>query len=290
MINLLVGFLLIILPASFSFLKEHDTFRKNKTNSKLYWLVFLVSISGAIWTTYHGYQSNQEETKRSIETKILNDSLLHINNTLTKIQNLNTELLLEQRDSTRKIISINNKLYEINSNIQSIQKNISNNLIGDGNIPHLYIYQNLSEQNFHVVDFFIGNDGDTPIRGLKVYVEDRYSDFFVKDTSHYIFSVFNNEMDKYSRYEINQLMYKQFFIGDKPPHTLASFYSPKIQNIHSNFSFVIHVNWDNGSYTCIVHGKEQIGKPYPKLELQSSNSSNKEVIKQRYIFILNLAN
>ena len=290
MINLLVGFVLIILSAFLSFHKEHNAFKKDKTASQKYVLFFIISIVGALWTSFHGYQSNEKETIRAFETKILNDSLFHVNQALAKTQKLNTELLLEQRDSTQKIISINNKLYEINSNIQSIQKDLSRNIIGAGNIPHLYIYPNISEQNFHVVDFWIGNDGDTPIRGLKVYVEDIYSDFFAKDTSHYIFSVFNNEMDKYSRYEINQLMYKQFFIGDKPPHTLNSFYSPKIQNIHSQFSFVIHVNWDNGSYNCIIKGKHQTDKFYPQLELQSSVFQNKEVIKPSYISIFNRPN
>lgn len=281
---LITGFVLTISTAYVSFGEKNKEFIKNKKqSSKTFILIFVIAIIGALMTIFSNLNSNNEREKSSLVAKQLNDSLLNSQNSLIASQRLNTKLLLEQKDSTNKIISVNNKLYEINSNIQSLQNIVVKNITGDGNTPCLQIMPTIPSLNYNTLNFEIWNNGDTPIRGLKAFITDNYSEFFTTDTIQFIKNSFNYD----NEYEKSKLRDKQIFIGDKPPHTAASFYSPKIQNIHSHFSFGIFIQWDNGSYLCNFEGHLQKDKLFPRLKLISAMKENKEVKNPKFISIMN---
>jgi hypothetical protein len=282
-----IGFLLTIATAYFSFVEKNKEYIKNKKqSSKTYKGIFVIAIMGGLITFISNINSNYEREESSLIAKRLNDSLLQSQNSLIASQQLNTKLLLEQKDSTNKIISVNNKLYEINSNIQSLQSIAVKNLIGDGNTPCLQIMPTSPSLNYNTLSFWIWNNGDTPIRGLKAYITDNYSDFFATDTIQFIKNSFNYD----NEYVKSKLRDKEIFIGDKPPHTNASFYSPKIQNIHSHFSFGVFIQWDNGSYFCNIDGHSQKDKIFPRLKVISAVKENKEIKNPKFISVINNIN
>jgi hypothetical protein len=119
----ILGFLTILATSFLSFKKEHSNFKKDNTSSKNYRLIFVFAVLGVVFTFVRSIQVYIEEKEKSIANKELNDSIFHMNINLSKVQKLNTELLLEQKDHTNNIILTQDTI------INYSQKIDSNNLL-----------------------------------------------------------------------------------------------------------------------------------------------------------------
>ena len=96
-ILLLLGFSLTTITAYISFSEKRKEYKKGKEKSKNYVTLFWVAVLGGLLTLASTWNSKFEEGKSSKLAHALNDSLI-------SSQRLNTSFLLEQNDSTTKII------------------------------------------------------------------------------------------------------------------------------------------------------------------------------------------
>ena len=133
-----------------------------KPNQKAMW-IFIVTFFGAFLTSVTAYiqyrdrvQSDKEATKSKLEAEDANQKL--------------NQLLYEQKDSIQKVANLQANLLEANSQVIVLQKELLDNVTGNGNIPQLMILPASKSNSIIQFGVFLQNIHTTPIRGLEVVV------------------------------------------------------------------------------------------------------------------------
>jgi hypothetical protein len=193
-ILLVSGFFLTSITAYLSYKDKNKEFQSGKISSTTYRGIFSIAIFGGFMTLFSNINSNCEREESSLKVKSLNDSLI-------ASQALNTKLLLEQKDSDKKIINTqdtiisysqkidsNNLLYfKTYTNIlakyglhyDSSQKNIQKlvlDSIGKKEVPFLTISRGhidsfyTNQKDILSFLFKIENHGQSPAHNLKVKI------------------------------------------------------------------------------------------------------------------------
>jgi hypothetical protein len=279
---LLIGFALTITSAVISFNDKNKEFKNGKQTSKSFKTTFAIAIIGGLLTLLSSINSNYEKEKSSVRAKELTDSLFKSNSKLISSQALTSKLLLEQKDSTSKIINsqdriikLNDNLYNANLKIQSLQGEVINNITGNGNVPVLVIAPATFSRDHYMLQLQISNMGTTPVRGLKAILIDAYSDIIMAtnlsgDSMNNSFTGYSvrNPFDNYDTK--NKLLNKEILIGDLPSKSTNTFYYPQIPQNIKWFSFSVKIQWDNGFIYCDFEGEKQEKKKFPKLWIRAA--------------------
>lgn len=282
-ILLLLGFSLTTITAYISFSEKSKEYKKGKEKSKNYVTLFWVAVLGGLLTLASTWNSKFEESRSSKLALALNDSLI-------SSQRLNTSLLLEQKDSTTKIMGSQFKLLEASEKlsfaddkIQTLQSKLIDNITGNGNVPVLSISPALGSKTRYVIGLIISNIGKTPIRGLKAQFTDSYSKIDNKEVVND-----NAPIEYLNTNDFDALKdIKRIDIGDLTANCHEDFYTFEIPSRITHIGFYIKILWDNGFYVCHVQGEKANDKVFPKLKLVFAGNGSGNQKTPKYIQINN---
>lgn len=172
----IVGFIITIAAAYLAFSDKHTDFKRTKAESektkpKSYRIIFAIAVASAAMTLYLNVDSKKKQIKSAKNAANLSDSLFNISNALIISQNLNTKLLLEQKDSTNKIIvaqdeliKSQDKLSSANDKIQGLQHELFDNFTGGNSFP-VAALRYLGNNEFSVTVY---NKGDFKLTGISM--------------------------------------------------------------------------------------------------------------------------
>lgn len=172
----IIGFIITVATAYLAFNDKHIDFKKNKSESdklkpKSYRILFGIAVASALMTLFLNIDSKKKQIKSTKNAANLSDSLFNISNALIVSQNLSTKLLLEQKDSTNKIIiaqdeliKSQDKLSSANDKIQGLQRELFDNFTGGNSFPIANL-RYLGNNEFSVGVY---NQGDFKLTGISM--------------------------------------------------------------------------------------------------------------------------
>lgn len=256
---LMAGFLLTILTAFVSFRDKHLEYRKGQTGSMTYRTVFIVAICAAFITLAANLVANEEKRQGSINARKLTDSLIVLNESVKRAEELNLMLLLEQKDSTNQVLSLQQKLIksgialnDANRQIIGMQHSVIRHIADTSNFPRLQIARVGNDQYYHTLTVLLNNTGESPFRNLHAKYYDMYGDVtFNRERKRYETV---NSHDTLLLFEHVTQMEKDVTIGDVPRHSGRTILYLRMPKPAEAFGYNIVFTWDNGSMAVYFQG------------------------------------
>lgn len=281
-ILLILGFLFTVLTAIFSYRDKDRSYRRNKLKadgepqSKDYRMVFYIALIAAFMTLFSNISSGYKSVTSARKAKELNDSLLAKNDALIKSQQLNTSLLLEQKDSTKIILGGQSRLQksqedlaEANKKIQELQDRLFVNITSKGNYPKTIVSQASPGKNYHNVSLFISNRGKTPLRGLEASISDDFSilksEYNDGQAPVVDFEKPYDENDPFRSFLEHE---KKIDIGYLSPGNGKAFYYIRVPRAFKFFFASVRISWENGYYLFSIEGRVPPNKNEPVLSVK----------------------
>jgi hypothetical protein len=172
----IVGFIITVATAYLALSDKHTDFKRNlkegeKPKPKSYRTIFAIAVLSAVMTLYLNIDSKKKQIKSAENASELSDSLFRISNDLTESQKLNTKILLEQKDSTNRIIKAQDELIEsqgklsvANDKIQGLQHELFDYLTGGTSFPIAGL-QYIGDSEFSITVY---NQGDFKLTGISM--------------------------------------------------------------------------------------------------------------------------
>lgn len=279
---LILGFLLTIATAIFSYRDKHRAYKRNnlksdaEPQSKEYRIVFGIALIAALMTLFSNILSGYKSVTSAEKAKALNDSLIAKSDALIKSQQLNTSLLLEQKDSTKIILGGQGKLQksqedlaEANKKIQQLQDQLYINITSKGNFPKVIVSQASPSKNYHNISLFVSNRGKTPLRGLKASISDAFSILKSEYNSGQSPVVdFEKPYDENDPFRSFLEKEKKIDIGYLPPGNGKVFYYIRVPRAFDFFFASVNISWENGYYLFSIQGKVPPNKREPVLSVK----------------------
>ena len=294
---LVLGFILSCASAVISFSEKKKDFISKKNPSKFFFWTFGIALLGAIAALISGSNSIIEKNKSAERNRILNDSIKGLVSSLIEVQRLNTDLLLQQKDSTEKIITTQSQLIEsdmnlfiANKKIQSLQDTVIQNIMGAGNMPHLTLAHSTSTKNFYILRFMLQNIGTTPLRDIYVRITDIYAGTIFEKMPDGTTKVSkegapDNDEDGLFSSLMNTI--KEINLGSLPPMSYKDIYFAKMPKNPGEFGYRLELSWDNGTIDYEFGGRTLYGAETPMLWLRSAKDHFRKDIPNKFINVTN---
>jgi hypothetical protein len=249
---LIAGFLLSVFTAFISFRDKHREYRSNISSARGYRTIFAVAVSAALITLIANLVANEEKRRSTASARKLTDSLIIVNESVKRAEELNLMLLLEQKDSTNQVLSLQQRLIEsanalnqANKQIVGLQHSVIRHIADTNNFPRLEIARVGRDPYYHTLTILMNNTGESPLRDVRMKFYDMYSDIIYnralkryenlasKDTVLLFEHVTNNE--------------KEIIIGDMPRHSGKNIHYLRMPRMVTGFGYNLNFSWDNGS-------------------------------------------
>ena len=256
---LIAGFLLTIFTAFVSFRDKHREYRRMQSGSITYRTIFVVAIGAALITLTANLIANEEKRQSSVKARMLTDSLIVLNDSVKRTEELNLMLLLEQKDSTNQVLSLQQKLIEsdialndANRQIIGMQHSVIKHIADTSNFPKLQIARVGNDQYYHTLTIMLNNTGESPFREVRAKYYDMYGDVtFNRERKRYETV---NSHDTLLLFEHVTQMEKDVIIGDVPRYSGRTILYLRMPKFVETFGYRIVFTWDNGSMAVNFQG------------------------------------
>lgn len=294
-ILIFAGFLSSAITAYLSFKDKKDS--ASARTSKTFLLIFIVALLGSVVTVSTNINSYIEKLNGSQKADSLNKALAVNNGKLIASQELNTKLLVNQNDSINQILTTQSKLIRSGEKLDSInhvngllQKELLENIKGDGNVPYIEIFPGgVGKYSTNVV-LIVYNKGKSPLRGLRAEVMDhtaRYTTVLDATTKQLVLKA-NKALDTTNLIQGIWDDYIQVPIGDLAKNSMYRFYNTNLQKVFKHSVLWVTLRWDNGEIFAYITGEYVQGKEFPVFKIQTTHGKDGKPLDSKYITVSKL--